>query len=172
MSDVPLPPPPPPMGITPPPTPELATWGQRVLAYLIDGSVSMLGSVIMIMSTMSMVGSMSVNEATGEVTQPTLGPLYYIGLLVGLAGSVFFIWSYVIRQGKTGQSLGKSKVGIKVVSMTGQPLTAGNFVVRWLCHIIDGIPCYLGFLWPLWDAQKQTFTDKILSTVVVQAPKS
>jgi uncharacterized RDD family membrane protein YckC len=40
---------------------------------------------------------------------------------------------------------------------------------RSFVHIIDGIPCYLGYLWPLWDAKKQTFADKIMGTVVVNA---
>jgi hypothetical protein len=26
---------------------------------------------------------------------------------------------------------------------------------------------YLGYLWPLWDAKRQTFADKICSTVVL-----
>ena len=30
---------------------------------------------------------------------------------------------------------------------------------------------YLGYLWPLWDDKRQTFADKILSTVVVEMPK-
>ena len=41
--------------------------------------------------------------------------------------------------------------------------------VRNLCHIIDGAICYIGFLFPLWDAKRQTFADKILATVVVEA---
>ncbi|WUN50496.1 RDD family protein [Streptomyces sp. NBC_00306] len=35
----------------------------------------------------------------------------------------------------------------------------------------DSIACYLGWLWPLWDAKKQTFADKVCNTVVVKVPK-
>ena len=39
---------------------------------------------------------------------------------------------------------------------------------RGILHIIvDALPCYLGFLWPLWDQKRQTFADKIVNTVVV-----
>ncbi len=40
-------------------------------------------------------------------------------------------------------------------------------LVRDLVHIVDGF-FYLGYLWPLWDAKKQTFADKILTTLVVK----
>jgi uncharacterized RDD family membrane protein YckC len=52
---------------------------------------------------------------------------------------------------------------------TGQPIGGGAGIGRAFVHILDGIPCYLGYLWPLWDAKKQTFADKIMSTVVVKA---
>ena len=32
-----------------------------------------------------------------------------------------------------------------------------------------GLPCYLGYFWPLWDPEKQTFSDKVMNTIAVQA---
>ena len=40
--------------------------------------------------------------------------------------------------------------------------------MRCLAHFVDSIACYVGWLWPLWDAKKQTFADKIMGTVVVK----
>jgi hypothetical protein len=40
--------------------------------------------------------------------------------------------------------------------------------LRALSHILDSLACYIGWLWPLWDGKKQTFADKVCSTVVVQ----
>ena len=37
--------------------------------------------------------------------------------------------------------------------------------VRDLCHIIDQVICYIGYLFPLWDAKRQTLADKIMTTV-------
>jgi uncharacterized RDD family membrane protein YckC len=63
-------------------------------------------------------------------------------------------------------------MGIKLVDeRTGQPIGPGMSFVRDLAHTLDGF-FYLGYLWPLWDDKRQTFADKILSTVVVEAPKS
>ena len=46
---------------------------------------------------------------------------------------------------------------------------AGLSIGRAILHVVDQLPCYLGYLWPLWDAKKQTFTDKIVQTVVIKA---
>jgi len=55
-----------------------------------------------------------------------------------------------------------------VREIDGQVVGAGTSVGRGFLHIIDGLPLYLGYLWPLWDAKKQTFADKIVQTVVVK----
>ena len=57
----------------------------------------------------------------------------------------------------------------EAVRRYGQPIGFGMAFVRRICHFVDGIICYIGFLWPLWDEKKQTIADKIVSTVVVQA---
>ena len=43
----------------------------------------------------------------------------------------------------------------------------GAGIGRFFLHIIDALPCYLGFLWPLWDAKRQTFADKVMGTLVI-----
>jgi len=36
--------------------------------------------------------------------------------------------------------------------------------------LFDSAPCYLGWLFPIWDRPKrQTFADKIMHTIVVPA---
>jgi uncharacterized RDD family membrane protein YckC len=43
--------------------------------------------------------------------------------------------------------------------------------VRDLAHFLDGI-FYIGYLWPLWDPKRQTFADKVCSTVVLEGNPS
>jgi hypothetical protein len=43
--------------------------------------------------------------------------------------------------------------------------------VRQLAHIVDGLVCNLGYLWPIWDPKKQTFADKIMGTLVIVQPQ-
>jgi hypothetical protein len=47
---------------------------------------------------------------------------------------------------------------------TGQ---AGMALARDSCHILDSFACYIGWLFPLCDAKRQTFADKIVSTAVI-----
>jgi uncharacterized RDD family membrane protein YckC len=93
-----------------------------------------------------------------------------VGVLVqGLAwllGLAYLIWDYGYRQGTTGSSIGKSVLKFKVVSeVTGRPLGFGLSVVRQLAHLVDAIICFIGYLFPLWDAKRQTLADKIMTTV-------
>ena len=76
-----------------------------------------------------------------------------------------------MKQGRTGYSIGKGVLGIKLIAESdGQPIGAGMAFVRYLCHIVDGI-CYIGYLWPLWDRKRQTFADKIMKTIVINQPQ-
>jgi uncharacterized RDD family membrane protein YckC len=82
---------------------------------------------------------------------------------------VFFagLFYFAFMTGQSGQSPGKKVMGIKVVSeATGQPIGGGMGIARHVLHFLDSI-CLIGYLFPLWDAKRQTFADKILSTVVL-----
>jgi uncharacterized RDD family membrane protein YckC len=76
-------------------------------------------------------------------------------------------WSY-FEGSRSGQTIGKKIMGIRVIDYnTGGPLGFGRGFVRQLARIPSGIVCYLGYLWMLWDKEKQTWHDKLASTVVV-----
>ncbi|MGH3861403.1 RDD family protein [Actinokineospora sp.] len=132
---------------------QLAEWFPRVAAYLIDIAP------ILVVLLLAFVGGM-IDPMVGALLS-VLGYLAFIG---------WVIYNRWIQQGKTGQSLGKKMMKIKLIGeQTGQPIGGGMAFVRDLAHILDGLPCYLGYLWPLWDEKKQTFGDKIMTTVVVTA---
>jgi uncharacterized RDD family membrane protein YckC len=122
-----------------------ANWGQRVGAYLID------------------VIPVAILDGIGYATR-NFG-VYALLALVGLGITAYNRW---FQAGKTGQSWGKRALGITLLSeQTGQPIGAGMAFVRDICHFVDAIICYIGFLFPLWDAKRQTLADKIVRTVVV-----
>ncbi len=166
---------PPPATPTPPPMAPnpnaYASWGSRVGAYLIDSLVMIPGFLIVGIGVGILAATATTDPITGEATGGNP-----IGLLVAALGYLvaiaIMIWNVVIRQGKTGQTVGKKMLGIKLISeQTGQPLGALMTFVRQMAHIVDGIPCNLGYLWPLWDPKRQTWADKIMSTVVIPVPK-
>ncbi|EON22464.1 RDD domain-containing protein [Nocardioides sp. CF8] len=160
-----------PQGVT------FAHWGKRVGAAVIDGLLGMLAQSLYIVGSIMAASSaeLTTDPVTGEVTNTGGGAsglalaLMGLGIIMGLA---FFIWNSCIKQGRTGYSIGKGVMGIKLVKAeTGQPIGAGMSFVRQLAHILDALPCYLGFLWPLWDSKRQTFADKVIGTYVIDQPK-
>jgi uncharacterized RDD family membrane protein YckC len=159
---------------TPIPSGEFANWGQRVGAYLLDAVVPLpLLLISAVGAALLAAGSRSTFDAQGNAVQHIngLGVIGVVVIILGyLAYVAFAIWNIVFRQGRTGWSIGKKIVGIRLVGThTGQPVGPGRAFVRQLAHFFDGLLCYVGYLWPLWDAKRQTFADKLLTTVVIPA---
>jgi uncharacterized RDD family membrane protein YckC len=90
-----------------------------------------------------------------------------LDFVVYLAFLAYVIYNRWILGGQ-GQSIGKKVLGMTLLSEeTGQPIGTLNAFLRDICHIIDSIICYVGYLFPLWDPKRQTIADKIMKTVVV-----
>ncbi|MFI7598132.1 RDD family protein [Actinoplanes sp. NPDC049681] len=139
------------------PTADYASWISRVGASLVDSLVTAPFSIL----------ALVLGRGTDDVTGlPTFNALYWVFTLLGLVVGGYNRW---FLTGKTGQSWGKKALGIRLVGeQTGQPIGAGMAFVRDLAHIVDALICYIGFLFPLWDAKKQTLADKIMKTLVVR----
>jgi len=86
-----------------------------------------------------------------------------------IALSVFWLY-YWLFTGLKGRTLGKMAVGIKVVNGAGSVPGLGRAALREIPgKILSTITIFLGFLWVIWDGQKQGWHDKIASTHVVKA---
>jgi uncharacterized RDD family membrane protein YckC len=131
----------------------LAEWWKRVVAYLIDGFLIGIVSVI-------------IEAATGSVVflfvgNGILGFLYY-GIMVGQPG---------------GQTVGMMALSIRVRdAQTGGPLVGGKAFARSAVQFLPFVIPFLGGLWgilddlwPLWDPMRQALHDKAAGTVVVDA---
>ncbi len=121
--------------------PPLAGWGLRAGGFVIDSVIS--GVVVLV------VGLVSADLAN------------LVNLLVFLG--------FGFLTGTTGQTPGRRLVGISVVrEADGTHLGAVAGIGRSFLHILDALPLGLGYLWPIWDRKKQTFADKIISSVVIK----
>lgn len=127
--------------------PPYAQWIKRVAAAIINGLISAIPALL-------------INAITGtRAGQVGLGNV--VSLAIGL---------YLAYMDGTSQSPGKKMLNIRIArEADGQLIGGGAAIGRQFLHIIDALPCYIGFLWPLWDGKKQTFADKIMHTVVVDA---
>jgi uncharacterized RDD family membrane protein YckC len=176
-------PPPPPQGGGFPPAPgapgavlpkeAYTPWLTRVLAFIIDyipyAIIVGIGYGIQA-ATQETVCVTDTSEydlgdfcATGNSALGVTAVV--VSVLIGLA---YLVWNYGYKQGTTGSSIGKGIMKFKVVSeKTWQPIGFGMSVVRQIAHFVDAIICYIGYLFPLWDAKRQTLADKIMTTVCV-----
>jgi uncharacterized RDD family membrane protein YckC len=87
-----------------------------------------------------------------------------IGLLIGLVYFTYF-------HGSTGQTPGDAALGIRVVDVRdnlGQPIGYGRAFIRWIVSYISAIVILIGYLWMLWDPQKQTWHDKAAGSVPIK----
>ncbi|SMD25364.1 RDD family protein [Lentzea albidocapillata] len=148
-------------GMAPPPPTGYAEWGSRFVGYLIDIAAP---TVVTLILYYVVVGIAVASDAPG---------LALLAIPIWLANFGFIIWNTVIKQGQTGQSIGKKVAKIKLVGEeTMQPLGGGTTFVRQLCHVVDALPCYAGFFAPLWEPKKQTWADKIMKSIVINAPET
>jgi uncharacterized RDD family membrane protein YckC len=133
-----------------------ASWGRRLLGYGLDVLVVLVATIVAAYVLDALVPmNSSVPEAVG----------WSLSSIAGLA-----VWGYNrwFLTGRTGQTWGRRALGIRLVGADGRPVGAGRALARDLAHILDGLPLYVGWLFPLWDAKRQTFADKVMNTVVVR----
>ncbi len=123
--------------------PTRAGWWPRFGAALIDGLlVSLLAGVLS--------AALDIHAAR-ELT--ALFSVLYFTILEG---------------GPLGAGVGKKALGLRVVDKrTGGSIGYPRAFVRWLTQIISTLCLLLGYLWMLWDPDKQCWHDKFAGDVVV-----
>ncbi|TWD81507.1 putative RDD family membrane protein YckC [Kribbella amoyensis] len=137
----------------------LAGWGSRVIASILDSLLALIPVGIALLVALTISGSME-QMSDGASTVLSVG---YIAFFLVV------IWNRIIRQGKTGQSIGKKIVGLKIVGAdSGQLIGIGRTIARELCAGFFNYFCFLNSLWPLWDKQQQTWHDKVASDLVIK----
>lgn len=155
---------PPPYSNQPYPAPtsrigELASWIQRVGAYLLDTVIANALSFGLGISlgVVALIAGADVESESFDTLVNGLAGLFALGW-------AFFNFGYL--QGTTGSTIGKKALGIAVVRTDGTYMGVPLAIGRFFAHILDALPCGLGFLWPLWDAENRTFADMICNTRV------
>lgn len=149
----------------------------RLGALIIDGLIIAVVPwvVAIILFAVGSSECTTVSDEFGTTTSCSGGSiaLNLIGLAVLFLGAFVLAWFVRVKPvAEGGQSPGQRAAGIRVVdARTGQPgIGAGRSWGRWLFeYFISGAVCYLGYLWALWDDRRQTWHDKVVDTLVVDA---
>jgi uncharacterized RDD family membrane protein YckC len=136
-----------------------AGFWRRFLALLIDGIIlgvigGILASVLGLGSGSSGDGSVSFNLGTGGTLLNIVLDLIYFTLMIALVN---------------GKTIGGMALGIRVVSAdSGGSVGIGKALIRTIVAYVSGLVIALGYLWMLWDGNKQTWHDKAAGTFVVK----
>jgi uncharacterized RDD family membrane protein YckC len=124
---------------------EKASLGTRFIALIIDGIV--LAIIYWLLATL-----------TGRVE---------LGSIASFVVGVIYQWYFLTTQ--NGQTPGKKIMGIRVVKVNGAPLTAADVIIRYIGYYINTAIILLGWIWAIFDADKQGWHDKLAGTYVVTA---
>ncbi len=139
-------------------TVKVAGFGLRAAAFLIDMAIVWVLGMLMGVA-IGLVGTLlTMYSADGPAPMDRL---------IILGGLIFSIAYYLATWTKSGQTLGKMAVGIKIVGPDGQPPSGGKAVLRYLGYILNGILLSIGFLWAAFDRKRQGWHDKIAGTYVI-----
>lgn len=130
---------------------ELASVGARFVALIIDSIILMIVSVFVGLCVLTLIPSDSFATA------------------FGLALNIGYNWYFIARRG--GQTPGKSAMGIQVIKTNGSPITDTDGLIRAVGSYVSSIPLLLGFIWAFFDANNQTWHDKMANTYVIVDPK-
>jgi uncharacterized RDD family membrane protein YckC len=138
-----------------------ASYGKRVLAWFVDNLC------------IGMISGVTLGIGLALILTDSVTPIG-VGLIiispVAILGFVF--WNLVFRQGRTGQTIGKSLMSIKLVSTeSGGPVGAGSSFVRglvaWALNLVTGgLFSLVDLLFPLFDKNGQRVVDKMLKMQV------
>lgn len=90
---------------------------------------------------------------------------WWDGLGVGFGWAI--VYFSLVPAWLRGQSLGKMLLGLRVVELTGRPLTVRVCFSRYGGYAAGMATGMFGFAQILWDANRQSIQDKVAHTVVV-----
>ncbi|MGI3783463.1 MAG: RDD family protein, partial [Janthinobacterium lividum] len=141
-------------------------WVRRVAGAAIDAVPTWVATIVLYAGYLPMYRGLFHGDFD---VQPRYG-LVLVGTLLYLGAFGLSIYNHYFLAGRTGQSYGKRVMKIWLVGRsTGRPIGPFDAFLRGLLHILDAYG-YVGYLWPLWDDERQTLADKLAQTVVVRTP--
>lgn len=110
---------------------EYASFGERLLARIIDGFIILIPSYII----------------------PIIAPWLYFALQ---------------ESSKSGSTVGKSAMGIRVTDMNGERIGFGPATGRFFGQILSVMTLFIGYFMMLFNSRRQTLHDMMAGTIVIR----
>jgi uncharacterized RDD family membrane protein YckC len=155
--------------------PTYATFGQRLLAVIIDIILIMVLQSFVIVPIMAAIGIgvASTIENPETMTEADaigmLGPIFAaIGTIWLVSLAIQVLYFTLMESSKTQGTVGKMALGIKVTDLNGERLSFGKALIRAIGRIISGFTMLIGYLLAAFTEKKQALHDMIASTIVVK----
>lgn len=127
-----------------------ASPAKRLAAFILDG---IIWTIIYVAGTAFLFGGAAADSGGGML----------LGLLIILGSFVLLLFTWA-----KSTSPGKWLLGMKVYRISGKPLGFFMMLVReTIGKFISGLVLSLGYLWLLWDRDKQAWHDKLVGSVVL-----
>ncbi|MDQ6695527.1 MAG: RDD family protein [Chloroflexota bacterium] len=141
---------------------EVAGIGSRFVAALLDHVI--LGVVLtLIFCAMSSIGTVVAmsSEQTGYIV---------LALLVLVVFVIFWGYFVVFELAWNGQTPGKRAGGLRVIRRSGQPVGAGEVMIRNLLRLVDILPGFygVGLVTMFIDKEARRLGDFAANTIVVR----
>jgi uncharacterized RDD family membrane protein YckC len=140
----------------------LAGAGSRFLALAIDSFVQI--AILLILGLVGLIALWFRSRGYQSLGTWVAAALILLGFLLyyGYFAAFEALWG--------GQTPGKRVVGLRVISVTGQPITTFDALLRNLLRIVDQMPGIyaVGVLSIFFTARNQRLGDLVAGTVVVQ----
>ena len=128
----------------------LAPWHVRVGAFAVDVLPGFA-----VVATMALV----------SFTVPSRGVWWWVSISVAGVAFLLVLVNRLVLPTITGWSLGRAVCGI-AVGRDGEAPGPWRLLLRDLAHLLDTVSLFVGWLWPLWDSRRRTFSDMLLGTEV------
>ena len=139
---------------------QVAGFGWRLAAVLIDG---------LLVGFLSFLFAFIIGFIIWFTQIYGAGTFYPTERLFTVFGFILSVGYYVGFWARSGQTPGKTAMGLKVVSTDGSCVSWNKAFLRYLGYIINVILILLGFLWIAFDQKRQGWHDKMAGTYVIFA---
>ncbi|MCY3977133.1 MAG: RDD family protein [Chloroflexi bacterium] len=145
----------------------LASISRRWLAIVIDGFIVALATVLMMLAGGAMAPLEAAMVSADEAAiADAFSQFQSTTLMVNLL--VSGVYNVVLMVSFNGQTLGKMMLRLRVVKKRGGRITILDALLRNVFGYTVSQIFLLGYLWALFDREKQAWHDKMAGTVVVE----